>query len=111
VVLQGRCITHQALAAIGGSERISMVTAFRPRSCFVKDTSVLTTIRPLSNLSEVYFQWTTYRIEVLQERLRIIQGMMQEEYEKGKETDVDRIKSFLKEQEDWLGGTHREIEP
>ena len=88
-----------------------MVTSFRPRDCFVKDTSVLTTIRPLSNLSEVYFQWTKYRIEVLQERLQIMQGLMEEEYDKGKTTDIERIKSFLKEQESWLGDTHREIEP
>ena len=42
-----------------------MITDFRAKDPFVPDTSVLTTIRPISDLSEMYYQWTSYRIEVL----------------------------------------------
>ncbi|KAF2726721.1 hypothetical protein EJ04DRAFT_547558 [Polyplosphaeria fusca] len=109
IVLQGRCITHQALAALGGTERITMVTSFRPRDAFVKDTSVLTTIRPLSDLSELYFQWTRYRIEVLQERLRGMQEVMGEEQEGGRGADGEKIRGFLRGVEEWVRGTWGEI--
>lgn len=66
--MQGRYIEHQALKALGGRERISMITSFRPKSPFVKDESVLTGVRPISNVSELYAQYTGYRIETLQER-------------------------------------------
>ncbi|KAL4747476.1 hypothetical protein BDW72DRAFT_206431 [Aspergillus terricola var. indicus] len=41
VVMQGRYIEHQALRALGGRERISMVTCFRAKDPLVKDETVL----------------------------------------------------------------------
>jgi hypothetical protein len=111
VVLQGRHITHQALAAVGGAERITMITSFRPRDPLVPDSSVLTSIRPISNLSELYFQWTEYRVEVLQGRLQVMLDMLREQHRAGNPTDVVKIKEFLKQQEDWLCSTNREIVP
>ncbi|KAF2138211.1 uncharacterized protein K452DRAFT_277207 [Aplosporella prunicola CBS 121167] len=109
IVLQGRYITHQALAAVGGTERITMITAFRPRDAFMPDDSVLTTIRPITNLSELYFQWTEYRIEILQERLRGMLKVLEEQHRAERPTDVKRIKEFLKLQEEWLSITNKEI--
>lgn len=109
VILQGRCITHQALAAVGGTERITMVTAFRPRDPFVPDSSVLTTIRPISEPSELYFQWTEYRIKVLQARVRGMLEVLQEQHRAGRRTDVKKIKHFLQLQEEWIACTNREI--
>jgi hypothetical protein len=109
VLLQGRHITHQALAAVGGAERITMITSFRPRDPFVSDSSVLTSIRPISDHSELYFQWTEYRVEVLQQRLRVMLGALKEHHQKGKPTDAVRIKNFLREQEEWLSRTNEEI--
>ncbi|KIW98628.1 uncharacterized protein Z519_00289 [Cladophialophora bantiana CBS 173.52] len=109
VVLQGRHITHQALAAVGGTERITMVTAFRPRDPLIPDSSVLTTIRPITNLSDLYFQWTEYRVEVLQERLRLMLEVLREQYHAHTPTDVRKIKEFLQQQADWLSITNREI--
>lgn len=86
-----------------------MVTPFRPRDPFVSDTSVLTTIRPISDLSELYFQWMGYRVEVLQGRLQGMLNALEEDYRAKKPTDIDRIKQFLKEQEDWLSITEKEI--
>ncbi|KIW68732.1 hypothetical protein PV04_04656 [Phialophora macrospora] len=111
VVLQGRHITHQALAAVGGAERITMITSFRPRDPLVPDSSVLTSIRPISNLSELYFQWTEYRVEVLQGRLQVMLDMLREQHRAGNSTDVVKIKEFLKQQEDWLFSTNKEIIP
>ncbi|KAK6386159.1 hypothetical protein LTS17_001734 [Exophiala oligosperma] len=109
VVLQGRHILHQALAAKGGSERITMITSFRPRDPFVRDSSVLTSIRPISDHSELYFQWTEYRVEVLQKRLVGMLKLLKEQHTAGKKTDVKTIKEFLKQQEEWLSITNAEI--
>ncbi|KAJ5081571.1 hypothetical protein NUU61_009835 [Penicillium alfredii] len=70
VVMQGRYIEHQALKAMGGRERISMVTAFRAKSPLIRDETVLTGSRPISNWSELYTQYTEYRLELLEERIR-----------------------------------------
>ena len=47
-----------------------MVTSFRPRSPYARDDTVLTTVRPVSDLRELYHQYTAYRLEMLEERIR-----------------------------------------
>lgn len=86
-----------------------MVTAFRPRDASLLDSSVLTTIRPISDPSELFFQWTEYRMEVLQERLRRMLKSLDDQHLASKPTDIKGIKNFLKEQEEWLCNTNREI--
>lgn len=68
VILQGRLVEHVALRAFGFGERITMVTSFRPKDPLARDTSVLTTVRPVSKLGELYEQWFRYRAEVLRRR-------------------------------------------
>ncbi|KAI9744805.1 MAG: hypothetical protein M1818_001730 [Claussenomyces sp. TS43310] len=70
VVLQGRYIDHQALRAFGGQERITMVTSLRPKSPFVRDDTVLNTVRPISNLPDLYGQTIEYSLENMEARLR-----------------------------------------
>lgn len=70
MILQGRHIEHQALKAFGGKERISMVTCFRPRSPLVRDETVLTGVRAISNKTELYSQYVEYRLEMMEERIR-----------------------------------------
>jgi len=70
VMMQGRYIRHSALNAFGAPERVTMVTSFRARDPEVRDESVLTTIRPISKLDELYRQWITYRMDLLAERFR-----------------------------------------
>ncbi|KAL4935605.1 hypothetical protein BDV06DRAFT_217300 [Aspergillus oleicola] len=70
VVMQGRYIEHQALKALGGCERISMVTCFRAKSPHVKDETVLVGVRGISDISKLYTQYTEYRLEILGERIR-----------------------------------------
>ncbi|KAK7432154.1 hypothetical protein QQZ08_001099 [Neonectria magnoliae] len=109
VVLQGRYICHQALAALGGEERITMITSFRPRDPTIKDDSVLTSIRPISDQSELYYQWTKYRVEVLQERLKGMLAQLEENHRANKPTDVKKVKELLQQQESYLSITNREI--
>ncbi|KAF9873727.1 hypothetical protein CkaCkLH20_08837 [Colletotrichum karsti] len=109
VILQGRYVEHQALAAIGGAERITMITSFRPRDPCVKDDSVLTSIRPISELSELYYQWAKYRAEVVKDRLDAMLKTLEENHEAGKQTDVRGIKDFLQQNEEYLAITNKEI--
>ncbi|WQF77311.1 hypothetical protein CDEST_02325 [Colletotrichum destructivum] len=109
VVLQGRYVEHQALAALGGTERITMITSFRPRDPCMKDDSVLTSIRPISEHSELYYQWVKYRVEVVQERLKVMLKDLEERHDEGSRTDIPAVKKLLKQQEEYIKITNREI--
>lgn len=109
VILQGRHIEHQALRAFGTTERITMVTSFRPRDPTMRDDTVLTTVRAISNLSQLYFQFSEYRLEMLQERIRLRLEKMLETKLAGKKFDTAAFKKFLKEQEDFLAHMNKEI--
>lgn len=54
MVMHGRYIKHQALKALGGRERINMVTCFRPKPALLKDETVLVGVRGISDLSGLY---------------------------------------------------------
>ena len=103
VVLQGGLIEHVALRAFGYGERITMVTSYRPRDPRVRDTSVLTTVRPVSKLPELYEQWFRYRIEVLKNRCetRPVRG--------GSDAEVMEMKRWCDEQIFWLKRTMEEM--
>ena len=102
MILQGRYIEHQALRVLGGTERITMVTSFRPKSAFVKDDTVLTTVRSISDLPEIYSQYSEYRFEILEERLR---GQLKEIREKKRAHrgfNTSAVKAFIAEQRNFL---------
>ncbi|MCJ1426128.1 hypothetical protein MMC29_004030 [Sticta canariensis] len=109
VILQGRYIEHQALRALGTTERITMVTSFRPRDPTVRDDTVLTTVRPISDLSQLYFQFSEYRLEMLQERIRLRLEKMRETMLAGNKFETAVLKGFLKEQENFLAHMNKEI--
>ncbi|RDL34622.1 Uncharacterized protein BP5553_07750 [Venustampulla echinocandica] len=94
VVLQGRYIDHQALAAFGGQERITMVTSFRPRSPHVRDDTVLSTVRPISNLSDLYGQTIQYQLENAETRIRQMLKTVRDSMKTGS-TNAAAIKKFL----------------
>ncbi|GJC81493.1 hypothetical protein ColLi_04331 [Colletotrichum liriopes] len=110
VVMQGRYIEHQALKAKGGRERISMVTSFRPKNPLVRDETVLTGSRPISTQSSLYYQWSQYRLEVLQERLRDGAKRLRDRERSGKTFDVEAAKEFLNLQKQFLEATILELE-
>lgn len=109
VVLQGRYIEHQALRTLGATERITMVTSFRPRCPTLPDDTVLTTVRAISNLSELYFQFSEYRLEILEERIRDKLKTLRETKRSGKKLNTSSLKKFLKEQENFLAHMNKEI--
>ncbi|PLB53591.1 hypothetical protein P170DRAFT_451649 [Aspergillus steynii IBT 23096] len=102
VVMQGRYIEHQALKALGGRERISMVTAFRPKSPFVKDESILTGVRGISVLSDLYSQYTEYRLDILEERVRARQKFERQRQVAKRQFDTADMRDWLTEQKEFI---------
>jgi len=107
--MQGRYITHQALRALGAKERITMVTSFRPRSPHIRDDSVLSTVRGISNLSELYYEFAEYRLANLEERIRAKLKALRENHRAAKKLDTSMLKAFMKEQKEFLEHTDHEI--
>jgi len=108
VILQGRYITHQALRALGAKERITAVTSFRPKSALLKDDSVLTTVRPISDLSELYYDFAEYRLEIMAERIQNARKEMNAR-RKRKKFDTLGHKKFLEESIAFLEHMDNEI--
>ncbi|KAJ5215149.1 uncharacterized protein N7469_011640 [Penicillium citrinum] len=112
VILQGRYITHTAAPAANIPERITIVTSFRPRNPTLLDETTNANIRNKSHLTELYYQWTTYRLEVLAQRAQIAAKELREKYEQNvKASDPDgkqglcRLETVdLKAIEAWMGG-------
>lgn len=109
VMLQGRYIEHQALRAFGSTERITSVTSFRPKHASLPDDTVLTTVRPISNLSELYSQFAEYRLEMLEERVRSQLKILRDAKQANKKFNTRIVKSFLKEQEEFLAHMNHEL--
>ncbi|KAF2968757.1 hypothetical protein GQX73_g4836 [Xylaria multiplex] len=109
VVLQGRYIEHQALRTLGTTERITMVTSFRPRDPLQKDDTVLTTVRPISNINDLYNQFAEYRLQILEERIRLQLREIRDLSAAGRRVATKKLKSFIEEQENFLAHMNREM--
>lgn len=107
--MQGRYINHQALKALGGRERISMITSFRPKSPLVRDESVLTGVRAISSLNELYSEYTQYRLEILEERIRDRLKTERQRVLRGRPFETLSVKRFLSEQKEFLESMLNEL--
>jgi hypothetical protein len=106
--MQGRYITHQALHALGAQERITMVASFPPKSPYLRDDAVLTTVRSISDLSQLYYEFGQYRLEILEERVRAQLRKLRADHAAGRRADTRALKAFLEEQEEFLAHTNGE---
>jgi hypothetical protein len=84
------------------SERITSVTSFRPKSAFIKDDTVLTTVRAVSDLSELYSQYAEYRLEMLEERVRSQLKELRDQKKARRSFNTAATKSFISEQKKFL---------
>lgn len=100
--MQGRYIEHQALKARGGAERIAMVASFRPKSAFVKDETILVGMRPISHLPELYMQYSKYRLEISEERIKEQLRKLRERKKAVLEFDTKGMKELLREQREHI---------
>lgn len=109
--MQGRYIEHQALKSTVARERISMVTPFRPKSHLARDETILTGSRAISNWSELYYGYTDYRLEVLEERLREKRKTERAREDTKRPFDCESMRQFLEDQIIYLETTYAEIYP
>lgn len=86
-----------------------MVTSFRPKCPLIKDDSVLTTVRAISDLSELYGGYAEYRLEMLEERVRAQLKKLRENKKRGRRFDTPGVKSFLQEQKAFLDATFAQL--
>lgn len=86
-----------------------MVTSFRPKSPVSRDDTVLTTVRSVSDLPELYYQYSEYRLELLEERLRKRLKTIQEQKRAHRGFDTRAMKNFILEQEQFLATMNREM--
>jgi hypothetical protein len=86
-----------------------MVTSFRPRCPLVRDDTVLSTVRPISNIQELYNQFTEYRLEILEGRIRQQLKDLREANSCGRRVPTHKLKAFLGEQEGFLAHMNKEM--
>ena len=71
-------------------ERVTVVTSFRPKDPTLLDETTHANIRNKSHLTELYYQWTAYRLDNLAERARLAAAALRERYEKNvRDTDAE----------------------
>lgn len=97
------------MKAVGGQERITLVTSLRPKSPFVKDESVLTGVRGISDISDMYTQYAEYRLEILEERLRAKLKQERQRASAGRPFDIAETRRFLGEQKEFIEAMLAEI--
>ncbi|ETN42331.1 uncharacterized protein HMPREF1541_01485 [Cyphellophora europaea CBS 101466] len=125
-ILQGRYITHTAAPAANMPERITVVTSFRPKDPRMLDETTNANVRNKSHLTELYYQWTTYRLEVLAQRALLAKKELEERYARNvqesdpegkaglcrKETvNVDEVNKWGEEQIEFIRQTLWEMRP
>lgn len=86
-----------------------MVTSFRPKCHTFRDDTVLTTVRPISNLSELYYQFTEYRLEILEERVRNQLKAMRDAERSSRKMNTKALKTFIHDQEMFLAHMNKEM--
>lgn len=70
---------------------------------------MLTTVRPISDLGEVYHQFAEYRFEMLQDRFRDANKFMRDQKRARPRFDTYRLKQFIREQIEFSRHMDREI--
>jgi hypothetical protein len=92
-------------------ERVTIVTSFRPRDPMILDETTNANIRNKSHLSELYYQWTTYRLEVIAQRARLTAKALETRYRENVQTSdpegepgLCRVETVnVAEMEKWVG--------
>lgn len=86
-----------------------MVTCFRPKSPLIRDETVLTGVRGISNKSELYTQYTEYRLEILEERIRAKMKDERLRVQANKLFNTTEVRKWLLEQKGFIESMLSEI--
>lgn len=79
-----------------------MVTCFRPRSPHLRDETVLTGVRGISDKSELYSQYLEYRLEMMEERIRLKMKEERRRQVAALPFDVADVRNWLVEQREYI---------
>ena len=75
----------------------------------IKDETVLVGFRPISHLPEIYKEYSEYRLENLEERMRDQLKKVRERHRAQLEFDTAGFKEFLRQQRDYIDTTIEEL--
>lgn len=107
-------------------ERVTIVTSFRPRNPLLVDETTNANVRNKSHLSELYYQWATYRLDVMSQRARIAADALRERYARNvaesdlegkpgccrvETVDVDEVNRWAEEMIKYVNETTHEMRP
>lgn len=107
-------------------ERVTIVTSFRPKNPLLVDDTTNANIRNKSHHSELYYQWTTYRLDVMAQRAQLAAKALRERYEKNVQesdpegkaglcrvdtVDVEEVKKWSEEMIKYINDTTYEMRP
>jgi hypothetical protein len=107
--MQGRYITHQAMRTLGARERITSVTSFRPKCPWLPDDIELRTVRPVSDLNELYSDVSEYRLGVMNARFKDEFERLVARRKTGAPFDTVAHNTFLEEAIAFLNQTKRQL--
>ncbi|KAK4498405.1 hypothetical protein PRZ48_011063 [Zasmidium cellare] len=108
VMMQGGLINHVALKTLGDGERITMVTSFRPRDPHAVDLSNLGNVKAVSDLGQLFTQWTLYRTAVLEERCRRFADDLRDARLTGDEVETV-VGNWARQQIEYIQHTAKEL--
>jgi ribosome-binding ATPase YchF (GTP1/OBG family) len=77
----------------------------------LRDDTVLNTVRPISDLSTLYYEFTEYRLEMLADRFQSQLKKLRTDNRAGKKTAVRQLRAFIAEQEKFLAHMKKEVLP
>ena len=115
LVFQGGQIVHAALPTINSSERITLVTSFRPKLSVPKgllyDMSHLGNVRRYSNLTVLYQQWKKYRFDMMIANMEQMIKKTRENLRAGHVVDLYEIDEFNAALDQYEKKTFEEMVP
>lgn len=107
-MLQGGEVQHLAARALGVKERISTITSYRADVSGLYDSSFITNIRPYSDNTVLYKQWTSYRLEKM--KLEIDRLQFEISQSPGC-LNTNAVEIFVEDQIKYLKRTSRQLIP
>jgi len=94
-MLSGKHITHIALPLTNLRERTARTKSFLPKRPSLSEDSVLTTVRPVFYLRELYNQWTEHRVEIAKEQYRRLVKKTGGRKQVGREFDIEGVRAQI----------------
>jgi len=76
-------------------ERVTIVTSFRPKNPTLPDETTNANVRNKSQLTELYYQWTVYRLDVIEQRVHIAKEALKKRYEENVKSSDPQGKAGL----------------